>query len=179
MGGGAGIKITARMFGFYFTLRNKHATCGVESWDAHGYMDGMNNVRGDLLKATAHFELTAEEKKYVREKWGATSNEKLYCSRFTASGMVFAGWVRGRWQDAFPLTLKGYADFEFLGDKEITVEIAPADKNEFGNFWYDVFEFSADQDIVDDDGKPISIETQYEWHEDDNQVNYGYAQASA
>jgi hypothetical protein len=172
MGGGAGITITARCDGFYFTARQKKAVIEIESWDAIGYEDGMRDIRGNMLKATAYFDIDAEDKEYLKKNHFKL-NEKLWVSKFTAEEMIFSGYVRGKWEKQFPLTLKGTVEFEGLGDKDITVEVKPKDKEEFGYFWDDVFNYCADPDDKDDDGNEVSLESQYEWHEEDNRMNYG------
>lgn len=174
MGGGAGIRISARVNGFYFTAQHKHAAVEIESWDALGYEDGMRDIRGDMLKATAYFEITAEERQYLREHWGVKQGERLWCPCFTAEEIIFAGWVRGPWQSRFPLTIECHVDLEFLGWKEIQVEITPVNKEEFDEFWQDVFGFIAEDGLTDDDGREITLEEQYEWHDYDNRGNYGY-----
>lgn len=173
MGGGAGITIDCTIDGFYFTPRSKSAKVTVLKWDALGYQDGMTDIRGDMLKAVVDFELTQEDKDYLKAQ-GVKSNVHLYAGKFHAKQMIFGGYVRGKWQSQFPLTLEGYAEFEALGEKKVWVNIKPVNKgDEFEYFWQDVFSFCAEEGLTNEDGSEYTFEQQYEDHDDDNRANYG------
>lgn len=174
MGGGAGIKFDVQLDEFTFTLRtwgDRQAKTTVLQWDALGYEDGMANVSGSLLKAKVLFTLTRDEQRWLKER-GATVRDHLTVSRFTASTVLWCRYVRGRWQEEFPLELKGEAEFEFLGLKRVTVVIAPSDQEEFRYFWEDVFEWTPDPEEKDDAGRLVPTDLQCEWHDNDNRANY-------
>src|SRR5262245_22171339 len=117
MGGGAGIN-------FRFDLEN---TAGIwrpkqkklvklkppviRSFDALGYMDGMNEVRGDLLKVKKiHLQIDSDDVgyfKYCRCSDGdeITVYQSQYCTQFER--IVFAGYVRGNIRQVFPMWIEG------------------------------------------------------------------------
>lgn len=177
MGGGAGVNFTVRIDGFHFTVLNDKVNpinpLTINSWDCEGYMDGMLVIRGNMLTVKSlQYDLDDNDKSYLEQEQ-VESDTMLYCSSFKVENMEWGGYMRGKWQDAFPMYLRGRAELEYLGEVEISIEIDVADREEFEEFWQDIFESYADEDAIDEDGNKIGFETQYEWMNFDNRVNYG------
>ena len=177
MSGGAGVRFTLRIDSFNLVTGTKYLKAetlpDIESWDCLGYMDGMNNIRGDMLKVKkVVYELDDNDKAYLKEE-GIKPRTILYCPSFTVENMEWAGYVRGKWQNAFPMTLTGSTDIEYLGQCDISVVVDVADREEFAGFWMDVFDYYAETDVTNDDGELVTIEEQYEMINDANRANYG------
>jgi hypothetical protein len=175
MGGGAGIQITLELEQFYVARKkNRRDELKVVTfpelarWHAQGYMDGMSDIRGDMLKVK---ELRLDKLEEGDAEWltgqGIKPGECLAAwieERQWPHTCIFRGWIRGKWQDAFPLSIDFDLYVETLGYRRAAIVVEPADMQEFGNFWEDVFSWFP-EDPED--------EREDEIHWEDVRGNYG------
>ncbi len=150
MGGGAGITWTLHgVRGQMKWSRRKqtfrpHGPITLDSFDAEGYMDGMDDVRGDLLKVTSIvFDVNPDDLPWWKR------NFDLRTDIFTICGVTrdctephavsSGGYIRSKWPASFPLDLVGtlYLENELMG---VTVTVKPADPEEFGRWYTEAFE---------------------------------------
>lgn len=156
MGGGAGVTWTVEFEYHTYPMRwdpinsrltmQKHSEPKIDRFNAQGYQDGMNDVRGDMLKVN---ELTIDipEKDY---KWlldaMANNENHLFDVSFEYEGhkwfetMTWGGYVRGKIEDIFPLDLQAQVTVEGVGDYTADLTVEPVDMEDF-KYWYeDVFQ---------------------------------------
>lgn len=177
MGGGAGILVTLELEDFGVTRkRNRRDELKIVTlpelarWHAQGYMDGMSDIRGDMLKVK---ELLLDKLEEGDAEWlteqGYKPGDCLAAwieEEQWPRARIFRGYVRGRWRDVFPLSIDFDLWVEALGYRHATIVVEPADAQEFGNFWEDVFDWLPEEGELED-----------EIHWEDVRENYGVREA--
>lgn len=173
MGAGSGIEFKMKVNGFLvkvnkngFRITGKVPT--IESFSAYDYMYGMKSVRGDLLKVVGvKVESEPDDAEWLKNRGHNLNTDCFDVGDFEAKEWMFEGYTRpaNTWKAWMPFTVKGTAYVESIGEREVYITVKPADKDEFGYWFSDVFEFTPDED--DEDG---------DYQAENNQVNYGYPQ---
>jgi hypothetical protein len=182
MGGGAGISIEVELNQFSVT-RSKNNRCHfkvleqpvVGRWHAVGYDDGCRDLRGDLLKATVSInDIHPSEAGFLKEN-GLRPGDTLYAwipEKQWPKKMLWRGWTRGKWQDAFPLQIPFELDIEAFGTTTAVLTIEPANPEEFNAMWEDVFDFEAQEDEPEEGQDPLPMELVSDFHWQDVKGNY-------
>ena len=185
MGGGAGIRFSLKINSFAFNTKrgevNPIKPVTIQNWSALGHMDGMDNIRGDLLKVKRVEYILEQDERAELKKDDIRASDTLWANSFVAENVEFAGYVRGKWTDIFPMWLTGETYLEGIGTCEISVLVQVADKREFAGFWSDVFDYDSAQEDADayneenieEGDAPMTLEQMYEIHNDDCRANYG------
>jgi hypothetical protein len=180
MGGGAGIRITVEIDQFYVSRsrNNKRKFVVLEQpvitkWSALGYQDGMRDIAGDLLKAAVNLpEIPEHYVDWMNDYSGIKPGDRLaaWVDEYQwPETTIWRGWVRGKWQNAFPLNIPFDLTIEAYGTTKATLMVEPADRERFGYFWQDVFDYLPEMDPV----IAVPVELAVDMHWRDVQVNYG------
>jgi hypothetical protein len=181
MGGGAGIEIVVELEQFYVTRskNNKRKFLVLQQpviskWSAVGYMDGQRNLNGDLLKTQVIIHDIDPQDADWLHKQGVRPGDRLAAwveEHNWPKDMLWAGWCRGKWQDAFPRHMEFEIYVEVFGYIKATLMIEPADKVRFNSFWEDTFNFIfTEENLVEGDR---CLEDVYELHHENCVANYG------
>ena len=174
MGGGAGIKIEVELDQFYVvrSRNNKRKFKVLQQpvivrWSADGYEDGERNLRGNMLKATVTIDnIDPGDVDYLTKAWGFHPGNRLaaWVDTEAPNRTIWRGYVRGKWQDVFPLDMDFEIHVEMFGHINATLTIDPVDREEFDRFWNDVFNFIAE---AEDPGEPDAMSSEqvesYHW----------------
>ena len=160
MGGGAGLNFSLKITNGYCRWHpvkrvfDIARTPEIERFDMHGYMDGLSNVRGELLRIV-NFEiepLDPADSDWLR-RHGVRASQELYLgqpSREKIECMIWGGYVRGDIRATVPsMTFTADLDVEGVGVRA-TFGIEATD--EFFEFYQDVFEnwcYNTEQDMAD------------------------------
>jgi len=191
-GGGAGIKFkVSKVYGIAdIDLVNEVIksvdTEPIDSFDAEGYQDGMNDVKGSLVIPEISFSdedknsivkiaLEVLSREYdlqeIKELYDFEDTESYIEIRgFNFEGMIFRGYTRGKLGTGDAIELQGTAEIElhFNGDYfslgEFDAELSLTGTEDFGYFYQDVFRFDGEGSWTEDDW--------YFWQED-LKSNYG------
>lgn len=146
MGGGAGINFELHMGAgecFFRGGKLVKATWSVESFDAHGYMDGWSNIDGKYLKVVSvSANLTREDLQYAKENYDLKDGARIGIGS-TGRGehpkfLLFSGFVRGDYRKWFPISVDAYTYVDYFGEMQINVTVEPA--RGFHGMYDDVFE---------------------------------------
>ena len=184
MGGGAGIKIEIEMEQFYIR-RSRTDRCKflvveqpvITRWSALGYDDGMRNISGDLLRAEVVVQpITEDEAVWLigYASLGALERRAAWVERGNEpKRTIWRGYVRGKWQATFPLSVEMDLEVESFGSAKATLILHPADPERFNRFWEDAFNFIAE---AEDPSEPdaMSEEQVDELHWELCEQNYGF-----
>lgn len=154
---------------------------GFTSWDFTHPMDGMTDIRLDLLKISIPpIILNAEDRKNMKEA-GFTRGEKIYFTWYkNPEGLLWSGYVRSPLNVAFPIELKGDIDFSgYLGTWQVTAIVKPVSNKKFQEFIEDVCDYCVDEESAEEYAREEGMtedrarEVLYDLMNDDNRMNYG------
>jgi len=171
MSGGAGIKVTVELKWFLVKYTGRRLVANpvsAKSFSLEGWMDGARNLRGDLLRIEVEPIITDSEYRAELKSLDIEKGSQLDCE--IESGEVhcyiFSGYVRGNWENEFPLYIETTAYAHGFGEVPICVKVEPANKSEFGDMWKDIFETDIDPEDTD-------FDAQVEAWRSDLRDNYG------
>jgi hypothetical protein len=150
MGGGAGVEWEVQLERSHWKW-NARKKCfrpieevKVDRFSARGYMDGMDDVRGDLLKVVS-IEVTHPEMDLDWWKEHYDLKEDIFTMYFYKETckhphyMTWGGYIRSPIESIFPLTLEGEMVLEDQ-TYPVSVTVIPVDMEEFKYWYQDVFE---------------------------------------
>ncbi len=142
MGGGAGIVFELTMSSggcVYSRGRLSKVDWKVESFDAHGYMDGWSGINGKYLKVKSlELHLDRDDADWAKKNLSNGDWLSIYAHDQRPKFILFSGYVRGDYRKCFPLDVECYPYVGQLGQVKATLVVEPA--KGFQGMYKDVFE---------------------------------------
>lgn len=151
MGGGSGINITIRINGMNVKFNGSKLTAKpkdvtIAEFSAIGYSDGLSYIKPHMLKVTGiEIEMDDLDIEWMKNG-GYTRGDEVYLEGVTFENLIFPGFVRGKWQSEFPMTLEADGYVAGIGSVTVYLTVTPSRKRPFNQMWHDIFDIDHDYD---------------------------------
>ena len=144
MGGGAGIVFEVKLEAVPLKWDGKKwqvtETPEIESWRAEDYMNAMGNIHPGLLKVLSFDIAETDADPDAAEHATNYHGGDVYTDPCTLEGMVFGGYMRGPWEEMFPMELTGTVHIQYYGNVQGVLTVKARNKRQFGAFYRGLFE---------------------------------------
>jgi hypothetical protein len=183
MGYGAGHGIELNKFELQVKFNGRNlipVEFDFESWNFSHPVNGIGNLRPDMLKGRVIIEkLTDEDIKSLKDNGYEKGEIFSVGIEENPHGIVWSGYVRSLLRKSFPIYLKSRIDIPYMGCYiPFEVKIQPADYKDFQIFLDDLGYYPKDEEIKQymEDNELQSdngvIEQLYTFHNDDIRENW-------